>query len=179
MSWSTRVKVALASVILRHRTLNRWAHRHLPTKRMAAGVTFFDGSGRLLLVKPSYREAWLIPGGVVERDESPWAAARREVLEEIGLDVGTLHLSAVDWRAGNDEYNESLHFLFDGGELSQDRQAAIRCDGIEILRHQFATRDEAKVLLDPHLSQRVLASWDRRPDRPLIMTGGEPQTDIS
>jgi 8-oxo-dGTP pyrophosphatase MutT (NUDIX family) len=38
----------------------------------------------VLLVEPSYNWNWEIPGGVVEEGEAPWAAAGREVLEEIG-----------------------------------------------------------------------------------------------
>ncbi|MGI9434777.1 MAG: NUDIX domain-containing protein [Geminicoccaceae bacterium] len=179
MSLSARLKVKLASIILRHRRFNRWAHKQLPTKRMAAGVTFFNDAGRLLVVKPSYRTAWLIPGGIVERDESPWSAARREVMEEIGLDVDQLRLTAVDWRAGDDEFNESLHFLFDGGMLSKDREGAIRCDGIEIIDHRFVTRDEAKSLLEPHLGLRVITFWDQASDQPLVMTSGVPDPDFS
>ncbi|MFF8812893.1 NUDIX domain-containing protein [Streptomyces pactum] len=59
--------------------------RRLPRKRMAAGVLFFDSAGRVLLVDPAYREPWEIPGGAVEREESPRAGARREVREELGL----------------------------------------------------------------------------------------------
>ena len=39
----------------------------------------------LLLVRPSYRLAWTFPGGGVERGETPEAAARRELAEEIGF----------------------------------------------------------------------------------------------
>ena len=41
--------------------------------------------GRVLLVKPSYRYVWTLPGGVSERDESPIDCMRRELQEETGL----------------------------------------------------------------------------------------------
>jgi 8-oxo-dGTP pyrophosphatase MutT (NUDIX family) len=53
---------------------------------MAAGILFRDSRGRVLLVEPSYKPNWEIPGGVVEADESPWAAATRELSEELGWD---------------------------------------------------------------------------------------------
>ncbi|MGI9502273.1 MAG: NUDIX domain-containing protein, partial [Geminicoccaceae bacterium] len=132
MTLSARAKTFLASIVLRQRLLSRWAHKRLPAKRMATCVLFFDEGDRLLVVKPTYRKDWLLPGGTVERDESPWDGARREVLEEIGLEVGQLHLAAVDWRGPDDDVDESMHFAFYGGVLTPDHQAAIRPDGIEI-----------------------------------------------
>ncbi len=43
-------------------------------------------TGRLVLQEPSYKPNWEIPGGAVEADESPWATASRELVEELGLD---------------------------------------------------------------------------------------------
>jgi len=177
MSWTTRTKTALASVILRHRALNRWAHKQLPKKRLAAGVMLFDQTGKLLLVKPSYRHDWLIPGGVVEKDESPWTAAKRETLEETGLALGQLRFIAMDWRSTDDDYDDSLHFLFDGGILSSDQQAAITCDGIEIVDYKFAAKDEALALLDPFLGRRIMPCWRDDLDRPLILNRGESDSD--
>lgn len=59
--------------------------RELPRKRVAAGVLFFDGDGRVMLVDPVYKDPWEIPGSAVERDESPRDGAAREVKEELGL----------------------------------------------------------------------------------------------
>lgn len=179
MNWTIRIKMALASIIFRHRVLNRWAHKQLPKKRMAAGVMLFDDAGRLLLVKPSYRNDWLVPGGVVERNEPPWLAARRETFEEIGVELGELRLNAVDWRSTDDHYDDSLHFLFDGGTLSADQRASIACDGIEIVEHRFAAREEARALLDPHLMRRVMPCWRDGLDRPLMMNRGDPDPDTA
>lgn len=174
MNWINRLKTVLASVIFRHRVLNRWVHRMLPAKRLAAGVLVFNDAGQILLVKPSYRSYWLIPGGLVERDEPPWLAARREAKEEIGIDVGELRFIGLDWRPADDEYDDSLHFLFDGGTLAEDQIAAIKCDGTEIVDYQFAARDDVDKLLDPHLARRIIACWRGQLDRPLIMNGGKP-----
>jgi len=42
----------------------------------------------ILLVKPVYRKAWCLPGGLIGRNEDPAVAAVREVWEETGLRVG-------------------------------------------------------------------------------------------
>jgi hypothetical protein len=49
----------------------------LPSKRMGAGVLFRNAAGDVLLVEPTYVDHWELPGGTVEADESPRAAAVR------------------------------------------------------------------------------------------------------
>ena len=43
--------------------------------------------GRVLLARQVYRERWGIPGGLLSRREDAASAARREILEEVGLHV--------------------------------------------------------------------------------------------
>jgi len=43
--------------------------------------------GALLLVRHVYRKRWGVPGGLLERGETPAEAARRETREEVGLDI--------------------------------------------------------------------------------------------
>lgn len=59
----------------------------LPRKVVAASVVCQDGEGRLLLVFDSYKRHWTLPGGVVDADEDPRAAAEREAWEEAGVRV--------------------------------------------------------------------------------------------
>jgi ADP-ribose pyrophosphatase YjhB (NUDIX family) len=68
------------------------------------GVVAFDGTGRargaerVLLVrrgKPPREGSWSLPGGAQEIGERAEAAARRELLEETGIEVGPLELAAV------------------------------------------------------------------------------------
>ena len=63
---------------------------------MAAGVLFRSADGRVLLVEPSYKPNWEIPGGAVEADESPWDGAARELAEELGLRLPVGRLLVVD-----------------------------------------------------------------------------------
>jgi ADP-ribose pyrophosphatase YjhB (NUDIX family) len=65
------------------------------------GVVAFDGAPgeeRVLLVrrgKPPREGAWSLPGGAQHVGERAEAAARRELLEETGIEVGGLELAAV------------------------------------------------------------------------------------
>ncbi len=56
------------------------------TPRMAAGALFVDDQDRILLVHKTYSNGWDTPGGYVHIGESPAAACRRELREELGLD---------------------------------------------------------------------------------------------
>lgn len=54
-----------------------------------AGCVILDANGRLLLMHRNTpkRVQWELPGGKIEEDEEPEQAARREVLEELGISV--------------------------------------------------------------------------------------------
>lgn len=130
----------------------------LPTKRMAADCLFTDEAGRVLLLEPPYKSTWDLPGGGVERDESPRVAARREVLEELGLVIEPGALLAVDWIARAGEFTEVVAFLFDGGVLRSADIDLITLDPAEARRFRFATLAEAESLLDPEQFARVVAT---------------------
>jgi 8-oxo-dGTP diphosphatase len=51
--------------------------------------------GTVLLVRQAYRNSWGIPGGLLQRGESPADAARREVFEEVGLRIDLIGEPAV------------------------------------------------------------------------------------
>src|SRR6266571_4154609 len=71
----------------------------LPGIPVSAGALIYDRARRLLILKPTYKSGWTIPGGVMEADgETPWEACRREVREECGLDVRNGRLACVDFR---------------------------------------------------------------------------------
>lgn len=124
-----------------------------PRKQSAAGCLFGDGSGRILIVEPAYKRTWEIPGGQVEVGEFPCQACRREIREELGLDVTVGPLLAVDYESSRDTYR----FIFDGGVLDDVDVSRIQLDSTELLSYRFATVDEAAGLLNGRLAQRVAA----------------------
>ncbi len=70
-------------------------HDTRPRKIAAAATLCRDPAGRLLVVHDTFKRAWTIPGGVVDADEDPAAAARRESWEEAGVKVDTGRLLGV------------------------------------------------------------------------------------
>ncbi len=60
-----------------------------PSFHVGAICVIERADGALLLLRQSYRraEAWGFPGGLLKRGEEPADAVRREVREELGIDV--------------------------------------------------------------------------------------------
>jgi ADP-ribose pyrophosphatase YjhB (NUDIX family) len=52
----------------------------------ALGLITNDGT-HLLMVRPTYRDGWMPPGGLLQRGETPAEAVVREVREELGVEV--------------------------------------------------------------------------------------------
>jgi 8-oxo-dGTP diphosphatase len=67
-----------------------------PKKLIAAKVIVKSSNGNVLLVKPTYKPTWQLPGGVVEAGENPVTAAVREMSEEIGVVWSEADLKLVD-----------------------------------------------------------------------------------
>jgi 8-oxo-dGTP diphosphatase len=84
-------------------------------KRVGADVLIRDEQGRILLVNPRYKPDWDLPGGMAEANESPVAAARRELKEELGLELEIGRLLVVAWVPPHGPWDDSLMFIFDGG----------------------------------------------------------------
>jgi 8-oxo-dGTP diphosphatase len=122
---------------------------------MAAGVLFHDSKGRVLLVKPSYKDGWDIPGGYVEPGESPKQAARREVREELGINPPLGRLLVVDWAPHPNEGDKVL-FVFSGGELQDDHPTSPAPLEIEDIR--FWSVAELPNLMPARLHSRIVSA---------------------
>jgi len=73
-------------------------------KVMAAVKALIESNGKILVLKQDLgsHEVWDLPGGKVEYGEDPYDALRREVKEEVGMDIeiikplGMIHWFRVD-----------------------------------------------------------------------------------
>ncbi len=129
--------------------------------RMAAGALFFDDVDRVLLVEPTYKEYLDIPGGYVERGESPLQACVREVHEELGITPSIGRLLVVDWAPSPGEGDKVL-YLFDGGFLNVEDRERIELQAEELRGYGFHCVERLPELTIPRLARRITAGIQAR-----------------
>jgi 8-oxo-dGTP pyrophosphatase MutT (NUDIX family) len=115
-----------------------------------------DGD-RVLLVRHTYgRAQWLVPGGSVKRGERPLSAARREIREELGIDI-------EDWTPLG-ELTGRVHRRRDTLHCFQaERHApALTLDGGEIETAKWFPRGELPPDLDRYVGPILARSTPTR-----------------
>ncbi|MEV6676581.1 NUDIX hydrolase [Streptomyces erythrochromogenes] len=146
--------------------LDAASHRASRPKALtAASVLFTDADGRILLVQPAYgrTDRWNLPGGGIDSDlgEIPRAAARREVREELGLDLAPGRLLAVNW-SHKPGRPARIRFLYDGGVLDAPALARIRLDPTELLQWRTVPPEELPALVKGALRRQITACLEAR-----------------
>ncbi len=129
----------------------------LPKKQVGTAVLFFNIKKELLILKPDYKDRWLIPGGSSDENESPLHCAIRETKEEIGLDVSELRLVGVYYAHQHGVYSDSLKFLFYGGILEDTEISQIKLQREEIEEINFVSPEKAISLLSNSLQKSIPA----------------------
>jgi 8-oxo-dGTP pyrophosphatase MutT (NUDIX family) len=119
-----------------------------------------DPDGRVLVVKPTYKPRWELPGGAVENGESPGTAAAREIAEELGLDRTAGVLLAVDYVPASAHRTEGLIVVFDGGTLADG--ADLRLPPDELSEWAFVPPEQLADYLPELQTRRAVAALAAR-----------------
>jgi 8-oxo-dGTP diphosphatase len=133
----------------------------LPTLYGAAAALFTDEHGRVLLVKPNYRDHWSLPGGILEHGEPPHIGCAREIAEELGLHIDPGHLLTVGW-VGPEGLRPKpiVHFVFDGGTISASTPITLQAE--ELDDYRFVSPADLAQYLPAVITARVTAALKAR-----------------
>ncbi len=89
--------------------------------------------GRVLLVKTSYRDRWVFPGGLVDRGERPPEAIVREVLEETSLRIELAGPPVITI----DPKLRRIEFTYKGVLLDDASSQDLHIDNVEIVAAEW------------------------------------------
>ncbi|SCF12835.1 NUDIX domain-containing protein [Micromonospora echinospora] len=126
----------------------------MATPRVASGALFLDGEGRVLLVRPTYKEHWEIPGGYVEPGESPRSACNREIEEELGFKIEVGQMLVVDWAPAEHE-GDKLLFIFDANTAATVREQDICFSDGELREWRYVSTEDLENFVPHRLARRV------------------------
>ena len=144
--------------------------------RVGGRALLVDGSQRLLLIHERLEHGgshWLTPGGGVEGDEHPREAARRETLEETGIeldlaaDAEAVLVTRRAWSWAGTEYDQIDHFFLarvpDGTPFAP--RALTDIEKTTLIGSRWWTvaelRDTAELLVPPDIGDVLAALLSR------------------
>lgn len=130
----------------------------LPRKNVASGALIFNQSREILFIAPTYKPYLDVPGGMAEDGELPLIACRREVSEELGLNLDINQLLLVDWVPAHGVWHDSLQFIYSGGGLTPSQIERITPSGEEVSSATFLHIYDAVPRLRPSLARRLEAA---------------------
>ncbi|HEX2849041.1 MAG TPA: NUDIX hydrolase [Acidimicrobiales bacterium] len=122
---------------------------------IGAGALFRNEAGHVLLVNPTYKPPWEIPGGIVEEGESPRQCCSRELAEELGYDGPLGRLLVVDWLPDLAGRGDRVLFIFDGGVVDDSFLESVTLPPDELSECAFVDLGEAGGYLGPGMVRRV------------------------
>lgn len=146
----------------------------LPRRRLATGALIRDVQGRVCIVEPTYKELWHFPGGTIETDESPAAGYRREVLEELGVDLPIGPLLCLDWvPPDEDDPHGAMILVYDGGIVDDEMITRFRLPAEELSDVRFVAVEDLPQWVSAANQRRVAAALRSVADGAVVELGAD------
>jgi ADP-ribose pyrophosphatase YjhB (NUDIX family) len=134
--------------------------------RAGAGALITDAEDKVLIVEPTYKPHWEVPGGIVEKGEPPAVACARELREELGLELKIGRLLVIEHQSEPDPRGDSVMFIYEGGMLGSDLRVTLPPG--ELKSFGFFAREGLAQRLSPRLARRIDHALEARKDGTLI-----------
>jgi RimJ/RimL family protein N-acetyltransferase/8-oxo-dGTP pyrophosphatase MutT (NUDIX family) len=145
----------------------------LPTKRAIAQGVLRSAQGEVLMCELIYKREWDLPGGVVDRNESPAACVVRELREELDLAVSVRGLLAVNWLPPLHGWADATVFVFDLGTAEWDLLRRAHLELREIVALHWTGPDDWAGRAAPY-NQRLLTELTAPHEGTLYLEDGRP-----
>lgn len=129
----------------------------LPTRRLAAGALVRDTRGRMLAVKPNYKDGWTVPGGTVEAGESPQDGCFREVAEEVGLNLAPGRLLVIFHGLAMGIWGDSTYYIYDAGVLPEGTEITLQEE--ELVGYEWVEPSELDRYFGPRHAHRLREAY--------------------
>lgn len=141
-------------------------YRDLPRRYLGSGALITDVDDRILVVEPTYKDQWEIPGGLVDAGEAPRAACARELVEELGLAIVPGRLLVLDHQTLPPPRHDSMMFVYDGGTIADP--ATIVLQESELRSFRFLAPGDLEIVMKPRLASRMREALRARHEGILI-----------
>jgi len=122
-------------------------------------------------------EAW--QRHLAEGNEPPLETVRRELKEELGLDLDGGRLLCVDWVSPHGPWDDLLAFIFDGGVPTAEQIFNLRLADDELRAFEFCTDAQLEQRLRPYVARRVASALESLSTRSVqyLQDGWRPSWD--
>jgi 8-oxo-dGTP pyrophosphatase MutT (NUDIX family) len=128
-------------------------HQLASNYRLSLKALIYDEAGKLLLVKEKF-DHWELPGGGPDHGETPEQALRREVMEELGVEIASFSPQPVFvWFFHIGSRNRYACWLVYEVVVSGDPSTTAHTSAVEFHDLETLTVDDFGAYFEPELSE--------------------------
>jgi len=110
---------------------------------VVVSATIENNSGKILLVKsPKWFDKWTMPGGHIEPGESMAEAIKREIQEELNLEVKPITIISFGELIDSRDFHRPAHFIYFDFLCKLENGDDIKLDNEEIADYIWVTPEQ-------------------------------------